>query len=144
MIKISKRFIFIGYFVDISGRWRWKRWTWIGCCILVICATWAHPNIPKPSATTMASMTSMASVSADVPRDRFQLSARSPSVNGTAIGCPDALKRAEDEAISMEVLTKRHWVFQDGEDGGVEVLGLVTVIEENRVALVLLDWGWPH
>lgn len=90
-----------------GGRWRWKRWTWIGCCILVICATWAHPNIPKPSATTMASMTSMASVSADVPRDRFQLSARSPSVNGTAIGCPDALKRAEDEAISMEVLTKR-------------------------------------
>ena len=31
-----------------------------------------------------------------------------------------------------------------GEDGGVEVLGSVTVIEENRVALVLLDWGWPH
>ena len=85
--------------------------TWIGCCILV-CATWAHPNIRKPSATAMASMTTSPPV---VLGDRFQqlTAQRSPGspVNGTAIACPEALKRAEDEAIAMEVLTKRHWVI---------------------------------
>lgn len=92
-----------------GGGWRWKRWTCIGCCILVTCATWAHPN---PAATAMTSIASVApGASADVPRDRFQqLTAHRPAgspVNGTALGCPEALKRAEDEAIAMEVLTKR-------------------------------------
>mmetsp|Transcript_9549 Transcript_9549/g.16437 ORF Transcript_9549/g.16437 Transcript_9549/m.16437 type:complete len:304 (-) Transcript_9549:254-1165(-) len=104
---------------------RWRRWTWISwiswiawmaCCILVICATWAHPKAATAMASPMTSMTSMSSMSslvsvAAVPS--FQrTSQRSPGspVNGTAgagAGCPEALKKAEDEAIAMEVLTKR-------------------------------------
>lgn len=101
---------------------RWRRWTriswiswiaWMACCILVICATWAHPKAATAMASPMTSMTSLVSVAA-VPS--FQrTSQRSPGspANGTAggagagAGCPEALKKAEDEAIAMEVLTKR-------------------------------------
>ena len=76
----------------------WLSW----CLFLVTCATWAHHQSPQ-------------SFTAPAPshdRSRFvELTAHRPRPNGTDFGlhCPEALKKAEDEAIALEVLTKRHW-----------------------------------